>query len=253
MIKRATIGAAALVATLALAAPAFANVHVARGTTVDEIRVLGQDVRVDGRARGPVIVVGGTLTVGPTGQASNVTVIAGGIRTEPGGRLTGDVFQFGGSIPDLSGWRFGAALAAAVLVRSLLVWLLVTGARSIAASRYVGELADRFQEAPGRTLTAGALASLGAAALAALCALTVVGVPIALMLIGALIVGLVGGVAMAARTVGPAARDGSTFLWWLAIPALGDALLALAVAAGIGGTLRWVGDARHRRFSLPRS
>ena len=256
MIRRTALTAMFVIAALAAAAPAFANVHVARGTTVSEIRVLGQDVRIDGRARGPVIIVGGSLTVGPTGDASNVTVIAGSIRTAPGGRLHGDVFQFGGSIPDLSGWKLVAALAAALLVRSLLVWLLVAAARAIAASRYLDEVADRLQEAPGRTLAAGALASLGALALAALLALTVVGIPVSLMLAGALIVGLVGGVALATRTVAPTGPGRSTFLW-LAVPGLGDALLALALAVGVGGILRWLGragrGAGEARFSLPRA
>lgn len=254
MTRRVLLIIGVVVVALATAATALANVHVPRGTTVSEIRVLGQDVRIDGRARGPVIVVGGSLTVGPTGQAANVTVIGGGIRTAPGGRLVGDVFQFGGEIPDLSGWRLGAAAAGALIVRALLVCLLLGVARALAASRHLDDYADGIATAPARTLAAGALASLGAVALALLLALTVVGIPVTLMLVGVLILGVVGGLAVALRAL-PASGSRRMLLVWLAIPGLGDALLALALAFGMGGLLRWLGRGRggEARFSLPRA
>lgn len=244
MMRRCALALIPICVALAAAAPAWANVHVPRGTTVNEIRVLGQDVEIDGRAKGPVIVIGGTLTVGPTGEATNVTVIGGSIRTARGGSLRGDVFQFGGAIPDLSGWRLGAVVAAALLIRGLLIWALVGAARRIAASRYVCEFADRVGRAPGRTLAAGALASLGALALGVLSTLTVVGIPVALMLAGALIIGLVAGTAIVARAMPEAHSARGTMVLWLVIPGLGDALLALSLALGIGGILGWLGRVR---------
>ncbi|MDE3130082.1 MAG: hypothetical protein KGL16_02935 [Acidobacteriota bacterium] len=240
-------------AALAFAAPALANVHVPRGTTVNEIRVLGQDVRVDGRVRGPVIVVGGSLTVGPTGQASNVTVIGGSINTLPGGRLGGDVFQFGGEIPDLSGWRLVVVVAAAIVIRGLLVWLLVAAGRALAASRRLAPLSAAITEAPARALATGALAALGAAALTALLAITVVGIPVALMLLGLLLVGVVLGLALAQAAL-PHEGGRRLLLLWLVIPAIGDALLALALALGAGAGLRVLAAGRRgeSRLALPR-
>ena len=252
MSRRLTIvlvGTAALV----LAGPALANVQVPRGTTVNEIRVLGQDVRVDGRARGPVLIVGGNLTVGPTGQASDVTVIGGSIRTAPGGRLGGDVFQFGGEIPDLSGWRLAAAVGGAVIIRALLVWLLVAAARALAAARQLDGLSAAIASGPARALVPGARAALGGVALVALLALTVVGIPVALMLLGLLLVGVVLGLALALPAL-PHKTGRRTLLLWLAIPAIGDTLLALAAAVGVGGGLRALGTGRRSeaRLSLPR-
>lgn len=253
MSRRLTIVLSVVTAALALAGPALANVHVPRDTKVNEIRVLGQDVRVDGRARGPVIIVGGSLTVGPTGQASNVTVIGGSIRTAPGGRLGGDVFQFGGEIPDLSGWRLAAVAAGAVVVRALLVWLLVAAAGALSAARPLDGLSAAIASAPARALVTGALAALGGVALAALLAITVVGIPVALMLLGLLLVGVVLGLALALPAL-PHKTGRRTLLLWLAIPAIGDTLLALAAAIGVGGGLRVLGAGRRSeaRLSLPR-
>lgn len=254
MSRRLTVMLVIAAAALAFAAPALANVHVPRGTTVNEIRVLGQDVRVDGRARGPVIILGGSLTVGPTGQASNVTVIGGSITTRPGGRLGGDVFQFGGQIPDLSGWRLAAFVAAAVVIRGLLVWLLFAAGRALAATRRLDPLSAALTEAPVRALATGALAALGAAALTALLAITVVGIPVALMLLGLILVGVVLGLALAQSAL-PQKGGRRLLLLWLVIPAIGDALLALALTLGAGAELRVlaVGRRGEPRIALPRS
>jgi len=246
------IGTLLLVAGLALvaAAPAAADVHVARGEVVNELRVLGQDVRIDGRARGPVVVIGGNLTLGPTGQAANVTVVAGRLETAPGAQLTGDVFQFGGSLPDLSGWRLLVALLAILGLRTALVWLGVAVAVALARAREFGGLVEVLRERPGRTLTAGVLATSGLLAGGVLLAISVVGAPAALMICGGLILALLVGLGVALGAIDPAPPRRAVFLA-LAIPLIGDALLALATALGVGALLRRVarGGAQGRSVS----
>lgn len=232
-----------LVAVLALvgAAPAWADVHVARGETVNELRVLGQDVRVDGHVRGPVLLVAGNLSVGATGRVANVTVIGGKIEAAPGARLEGDVFQVGGSTPDLSGWKLAGALLGLFGLRTLLVWLVVLAADALTRTRLLPPLTSRLQAAPGRTVLTGLLGSLGLLALSTLAAVTLIGLPVALVLCGCLIVALVAGVAIGrqAAELGAEKRRG-TFVA-LAIPLVGDALLSVALAAGLGAILRWFG------------
>src|SRR5206468_137920 len=125
---------------------------------VNELRVLGQDVTIDGTARGPVFVVGGNLSVGATGQAANVTVIGGRIRTAPGAQLHGDVFEFGGPLPELSGWRLAAVLLAALALHTLLVWLAVAAGLRFASTRHVQPLTATLRDRPARTAGAGVLA-----------------------------------------------------------------------------------------------
>ncbi len=246
--RRLALLLAAAGALLVLAAPAAADVQVPRGQLVDELRVLGQNVRIDGRARGPVVVIGGNLTVGPTGQAANVTVVGGRLETAAGGRLSGDVFQFGGSLPELSGWRLLGALLALLVLRTALVWLAVAAALPLARARQLSPLIRVLRERPARTLSAGILAASGLLAVSVLLAITVVGAPAALMIIGAL--------TLAVLVVGacdPPLPRRPIFVA-LAIPLLGDALLALAAAVGVGTLLRLVdrAGAQERPLSAAR-
>src|SRR5439155_1506829 len=94
MSLRLTLLPLAVSAALLVPAAAAASVHVPRGQTVQDLKVIGQSIRVDGRALHSVIVVGGNLVVGPTGQVANVTVIGGRLQVTPGARLSGDVYQF---------------------------------------------------------------------------------------------------------------------------------------------------------------
>jgi hypothetical protein len=229
----------AAVAFLA-AGPAGADVIVPRGQVVTELRVLGQDVRIDGRALGPVTVVGGSLTVGPAGQAANVTVVGGRLETEPGGRLSGDVFQLGGQLPELSGWPLLGALLVALALRTALVWLLVAAVVPLACSRQLAPLVGVLRKRPARTVIAGILATSGLLALSMLLAITVVGAPGALMIIGVLVLAVLAGAAAAIGALDAVPPRRPIFVA-LAIPLLGDALLALAAAIGVGTLLRLVG------------
>jgi hypothetical protein len=222
---------------LLTASPAAADVHVGRGEVVSEVRVLGQDVRIDGRARGPVVVIAGDLTVGPAGRAANITVIGGKLTTLPGARLSGDVFQFGGAPPSLAGWRLPLALLLGLGVRTLLVWLAVVGAESLAATAPLKQLAETGRRAPGRTILAGVLATCGLIAASVLLALTVIALPAALMICGALTFALLVGLAVAMAAPASPPRRRGVFIA-LAIPVIGDALLALATALGVGALLR---------------
>lgn len=234
---------AAIVVLLAAAGPAFADVHVGKGQVVNELRVLGQDVEIDGTAHGPVFVVGGNVSVGPTGDAANVTVIGGRLRTAPGARLHGDVFQLGGPTPELNGWSLLAAILAALALHTLLVWIVVNAGMRLAAGRHVQPFTAALRDRPGRTVSAGVLASAALLALSFLLLLTVIGIPIALMIWGLLIITVPVGIATLSNLLPDLSTRRTVFLV-AAIPILGDALLALAMAVGSGVLLGLVARAK---------
>jgi hypothetical protein len=248
--KRRLIAAAAVVVLLLAAAPAFGDVHVARHQVVKELRVVGQDVKIDGTARGPVFVVGGNVSVGASGEAANVTVIGGQIRTAPGARLRGDVFQFGGPSPELKGWGLAGALLSALVIRTLLVLLVVAAAMRFAATRHVRPLAEALRERPARTVIAGVVASAGLIALSLLLLLSLVGIPITLMIWGLLIITVPLGLATL-RELLPDLPAGRGLVLAAGIPLLGDALLALAMAVGTGALLRVIARARVEMDAAP--
>ena len=100
---RALLLLALAAAALAVPASALAEVHIARGQSVNELRVLGDDVRVDGVLRN-VLVVDGNVIVGATGRLDGGVLISGRLRIEPGGRLSGDFTEIGGTWPHPRGW-----------------------------------------------------------------------------------------------------------------------------------------------------
>lgn len=234
---------AATVALLAAAGPAVADVHVAKGQVVNELRVLGQDVEIDGTARGPVFVVGGNVSVRETGDAANVTVIGGRLRTAPGARLRGDVFQLGGPLPELSGWSLVAAILSALALHTLLVWIVLRAGMRLAVTRHVRPFAAALHDRPGRTVSAGVLASAALMAFSFLLLLTVVGIPVTLMIWGLLIITVPIGVATLSDLL-PDLSGGRAVFFVAAIPILGDALLALAMAVGSGVLLGLIARAK---------
>jgi len=241
---------AVTLALLIAASPAAANVYVAKGQTVQEIRVVGQDVTVEGSAAGPVFVIGGDLTVGPDGDVSNVTVIGGRLRAAPGARLHGDVFQFGGSLPDLNGWALIAVILAALALRTAFACSIVVCGLRLARSRHARSLSAALATRPGRTITAGVLASSGLLALSVVALVTVVGMPVALMLSGLLLLALPVGIATLSQLI-EEMRASRALLVAAAIPLLGDALLALSLAVGAGVLLRVVTQPKPEIAALP--
>lgn len=236
---------AVVVFALAGAAPATAAVYVPRGQTVDEVKVLGEDVRVDGRVRGSVVVVGGKLHVGKSGEVANVTVILGKLTTERGARVEGDVFQFGTGLPVLEGWLLVLVLALLLVLRTLLVSLIVASGALLAAKTQVLTLNETVRARPVRTLTIGALLCASLTALSILLALTVIGLVATVALLGVLVLATVTGVAMALAALDADRRARRLALVALLVPIVGDALGALATVIGLGALLR--------HFSGPRS
>ena len=236
----------ALVFALPLLHPvgATAAVHVPRGQVVHEIKVVGDDVRVDGRVDGSAIVIGGDLLVGSRGQVSDVTIIGGHLRTEEGARVTGDLYQLAGAWPDLGGWSLALALVLLLAARLLLVWLVVSAAELLAGGAHVAALARATGTRPLRTLAVGALAGFGLGAASILLAITVLGLAVAGALWGLLLVATVAGVALALAALESDRRARRLVLAGLAVPIVGDALAALAAVTGLGALLRYTSEGR---------
>lgn len=228
-------------AALAVPASALAEVQVARGQSVDELRVLGDDVRVDGVLRN-VLVVDGNVTVGPTGRLEGGVLIGGRLRIEPGGRLSGEFAEIGGTWPQPGGWPLTLGLIGLLIFRSLAVWWLVRIAAVLARFDLLSSLVGVARARPLRSLLVGALAGFGLAAGTLVLALSVLGLAVALALAGVLIAGSVVGVSMALAALGTGAGPHRLLLVPLLLPVLGDALLALASVAGLGALLRYAAD-----------
>lgn len=244
MTRRALLLPALVVLALAIPSLANAATNIPGGQTVRDVKAIGADVHVDGTVAGRVIVVDGNLVIGTTGTVRDATVIGGSMTVEPGGRVRGDVFQLGATFPEPAGWRLVLVLLGILAMRLVGAWLLVGGARWIAASGRVGGLSRATRDRQLRTLAVGALAGVGVFAASILLAITVLGLILAVALWGALLAAISVGIALSAGEGLTELDVRRTAIVALTIPVFGDALAALAAIAGLGAFVRFAGDQR---------
>jgi hypothetical protein len=244
------------IALLSVPSSALALVHVPAGQRVGEITVIADDVRVDGAVTGSVSVIDGSLIVGPHGRLDDRAVVIGGTTTIiAGGRIRGDVFQFGSRWPLPEGRAAVAVIAALVAARLLAVWLALSFARILARRSQAAAVIDELRSFPLRTVIVGLVAALGLVALSVLCAITVIGLVAAAAIWGLLLVAAVLGIAVLLCELGDEPRTVRLLGVTLLVPLLGELVVALATIVALGGAARALaraGDDR-RRSGLARS
>jgi hypothetical protein len=250
MAMRGLLLAAVAACGLAAALPAVARADtvVPADRTVNEITVVGDDVVLQGTSLGSVMVIGGDLMLGPGATADDgITVIGGTITTAPTATVNGDVLQIGASVPRPSGMALAVALLVLLAGRLLCVWLIVRLAVLIAPRESMAELRSSAAERPVRTALVGALLLAGLGAAAILMALTVVGIVFSLAIGGLLMLFAALGCALVPQHVPGEPSQRRTLLVALAVPLLGDAVLALATIAGAGAIFHHVVSRRDQR------
>ncbi|ADG05317.1 hypothetical protein [Kyrpidia tusciae] len=231
-------------------------VTIPYGDTAEVVLVVGNPADVAGTVRDLLVVARGDLHLQSTARAGIVVTWGGRTVIDPGARVEA-LYHF----PTDAGWldsvALGAALAAGLwalrLAGSVLLVVLPTLAVLI-LRRHMDGTVSYIEDSFGRTTLVGALGSLAVVALSAVLAATVIGAPIAALIVIAYgIAGLIGLGAVsvwAARLLqptgdGPALSSpglqgliGAVLVMAFAnIPAAGPVLLALAWCAGIGAVL----------------
>jgi hypothetical protein len=210
----------ALLAFLALAAPALAgaantvghhddaivvisgNVTVARGETVAGVYVASGDARIDGRVAGDVVVLSGDVVVSGTIDGDLFTA-SGLARLLPSAEVTGDVSYADkhpdvsnaarvhgdvskGSLPQLGGF--------ASLLGGFLVWLAISVSMAVLgllllllAPRAAEAIHARAQERIGPTIAIGIAIMIALPVGAVLAAVTILALPLAVAVLLALL------------------------------------------------------------------
>lgn len=210
------------------------TVLVPRGQTIHFLTVVGSDARVDGTVRGAVTVIDGDLQISASGHLRDgARVLGGQIRIARGAQVEGDLFAFGARFPPLSATLIALLLVGVICLRTLVALGVVALGRIVAPQPAAITARQVLEDRPGRTILVGALVTTGTASFALLAALTVVGIPIALALLGVLLIATSVGIAPAASN----RRTRRLVALAVVTPIVGDAILTLAVAAGAGGIL----------------
>lgn len=103
------------------------SIHVARDEEVsDVVVVVGGSLRIDGRVRDGVFVVGGDVTLGPDAEVRGDVVLVGGRLTrDPKARLRGSVSDV--SFGDWTGWSIGGLGLPTVRIGEVGPWLTLFG------------------------------------------------------------------------------------------------------------------------------
>ena len=232
---------------LAVPAAAMADTVVPAGRTVVEVTAVGEDVILNGTSSGSVIVIDGNLTIGPHGRAGHgVTVIGGQLTTVPGAEIHGDVFQLGGPIPHPSALTLVAIAGALLAARLVVVWLVLRLARILVGWPTTSTMLAASRRRPLRSTFVGALLTAGVLAAGILLALSLVGLIFAAALAGVLLLAAALGVAFALRGLQDDQQK-TTIAVALALPLIGDALLALATIVALGAAFHYLVDERAGR------
>jgi len=251
------------------------DVDVARGETVGDIVIADGDVDVAGRVDGNVIAAAGDVRVGGVVDG-DVAAFAGRVTVLPRARIDGDV-NYGDEKPFISpqatvtgdvskeGWDdvFGSAAVIGV-ISHLALWLAISistlilgGLLLVIAPQAADAALAAFDGRAGTSIAVGLGLFVGLPVIAIVAIATLVGLPLGLALLAALVplwaVGYVAGAwILGRRIVGPPRHRFVSFAagWAILraialIPILGSLFSLAAVVVGLGALGLAIGDARR--------
>lgn len=236
------------------------------GTIDGSLFVIDGDAVINGRVEDDVTVISGKLTLGPTAQVHNVSVIRGNLVRDAGSTVTGDITE---NDMTINAWDFAVfsaifwvGMTAVVFVSGLL--FAAVGARQLKAA------GDRIVHDVGPTLLASALTWIVMPIVMVLAFVTIVGIPMGIgyflfvlpvaMFLGYLVAGTQLG-RMILKSRGDAEHPYLASLLGLAIlqiigwiPWLGGIIGALAGVVGSGALVLMAWQAwRGPRMAAPAS
>jgi hypothetical protein len=257
------------------------DAHVPAGRDVREVVTMGGDARVEGRAFGNVVTMGGDADVAGV-VVGDVVTMGGDIRIRPSGvvhgqlqSMGGDVvredggasvssgsFAFPGAIPpaamavprheDGEGAGF-FALVVQTAEAGLRYALLFLGALLFAffAPERFGRLHQAVRRAPLRSIAGGAVGMIAGSLLTLVLCITIIGLPVAFVLVVSAFVAACAGLATVAHLIGqalplraledkPVLRLGAGILALFLVtrvPFFGWLAFLLALAIGLGAVL----------------
>jgi hypothetical protein len=161
------------------------DVIVPENEKVENVVVFGNDAEISGHVTEGVIVVNGDLTMNKTAVVSGPVIVIGGhVHQEKGARISEHLltinlndpmqnsFIFGGFLY-LSTWGLRLAFSIILVIGTVLLGMILK-------RRTLGQ-EELLLKRPGKTLIIGFMASLALTTLSTLLALTIIGIPVALL------------------------------------------------------------------------
>ena len=239
------------------------EVRVGEHEAVEAVVTMGGDAVIEGEVTGDVATMGGDVTVHGLVRGDVITM-GGDIELRDGGRILGEMITMGGDVEhdgvETSSQEDDALQAEdedGVLVRAMgsaarhgvlfLLGLLLIGAFPDRKATMARALLER----PLHAVAAGFLGALATGVLCIACAITLIGIPIAALLVMTAVIASFGGLAVVASVIGaavpwpriqrrPVAQLGvGVGVMWLIsmVPWVGALCLVVLGAAGYGAVI----------------
>ncbi|WCK53576.1 hypothetical protein PP175_19905 [Aneurinibacillus sp. Ricciae_BoGa-3] len=179
---------------------------VPAGQQVENVVVAGGDVEIRGTVRDMVLVLNGNLTIKKTARVNGAVFVFGGlISQEPGASLTDNVVNVSLDTPTQSNlFAAGAALVGYWFVKLAvsLILIIVSLFIAIVARDRMMVFTDHIQRSFRQLILIGMAVTLLLGSLVVLLSLTVIGIPVALVILAVLLLFFFIGLASAAVWIG---------------------------------------------------
>lgn len=231
--------------------------YIGKNQTVENIVVFGSQADIDGTVTDTVIVIGGDVHLGSTAKAGMVIDWGGAVKIDPGARI-GDLHTLSWNRTLRNSMIVGSSLVLLFWVLRLslsTVLIIVPTLLTLALQPWLHRPLAYLEKSARRMVVIGFLATVVLLAIASLFAVTVIGLPLAVLLF--LLYALAGfiGLAVTAVWIGKLAAlhhlpekqlwlqglVGSTLIMAFAnVPLIGPFLLLLLWLAGCGTISVWL-------------
>ncbi|RQW13478.1 hypothetical protein [Paenibacillus rhizophilus] len=234
------------------------NTTVPAGQTVDDLYVFGGNAEVYGQVTGVAVVVNGDLHLGSTADIKSVVVVIGGlVKQDPGAVLGDDIYTISLDSATQNSLLIGGGLALGLWVLQLavsLLMILVPVLIRILGKQKVAAFTDRYPlSSNGRLILIGLLGCLILAALSTLLLVTVIGMPIIIVILLAVLLALAFGATVISFRIGEMFHGPTLMSDWMKvlvgaailtafinIPIVGWLLLLLVLMISLGISIQWI-------------
>lgn len=225
---------------------------------VEHVIVFGNDAEISGSVRTAVIVINGNLDIKRTANVRGFILVAGGqIKQEPGAHVTEDILSLNLNNQMQNSLILGAVLLFGSwllrLAGSVVLVLITVIAGTLLRKRL--NPAEIINKQAGRLMATGAIASLAILAVMLLLMMTIVGIPIAVLLLFFIIISLVLGMAVLSKWITERIQGMSDKPDWVLFltgavlivstfnfPLIGFVIFLIVIWLSLGFSMKWIFD-----------
>lgn len=160
------------------------TITVPQGKTVDNLFAIGQNATVDGHVRNLVLVVGGNLKIHSTAHVDElILVIGGNVTIDPGSYTTENIFSFAWNKRVSDALLFGGAVLLSSWLFKLIIAIFLILFATLASFWEPPSIRKHRLFGSWKLWLTGLITAIWLVVLVGILAFTIVGIPVALILL----------------------------------------------------------------------